>query len=63
MPFLVTIILPIVGNAAEHASAVVFAYKVRAHGVHTLRCPAWPPCVGAQALLGPCSLRFDSSHV
>ncbi len=27
MPFLVTIILPIVGNAAEHASAIVFAYK------------------------------------
>lgn len=29
MPFLVTILLPIVGNAAEHASAIVFAYKNR----------------------------------
>ncbi|KAG2499533.1 hypothetical protein HYH03_002479 [Edaphochlamys debaryana] len=29
MPFLTTILLPIVGNAAEHASAVVFAYKNR----------------------------------
>ncbi|KAG2451959.1 hypothetical protein HYH02_003733 [Chlamydomonas schloesseri] len=27
MPFLTTILLPIVGNAAEHASAIVFAYK------------------------------------
>jgi hypothetical protein len=29
MPFLTTILVPIVGNAAEHASAVVFAYKNR----------------------------------
>ncbi|GLC36277.1 hypothetical protein PLESTB_000605100 [Pleodorina starrii] len=29
MPFLTTILLPIVGNAAEHASAIVFAYKNR----------------------------------
>lgn len=29
MPFLTTIIVPIVGNAAEHASAVVFAYRNR----------------------------------
>lgn len=29
LPFLTTIILPIVGNAAEHASAIVFAYKNR----------------------------------
>ncbi|MEW5306854.1 MAG: hypothetical protein WDW36_009292 [Sanguina aurantia] len=29
LPFLVTILLPIVGNAAEHSSAVVFAYKNR----------------------------------
>lgn len=28
-PFLSTIILPIVGNAAEHASAILFAYKNR----------------------------------
>lgn len=27
MPFLSTIMLPIVGNAAEHASAILFAYK------------------------------------
>eukprot|EP00798_Chlamydomonas_sp_ICE-L_P007659 gene7659-813_t len=27
LPFLVTIILPIVGNAAEHASALIFAWK------------------------------------
>jgi len=29
LPFLSTIVLPIVGNAAEHASAIVFAYKNR----------------------------------
>ncbi|GIL48192.1 hypothetical protein Vafri_4866 [Volvox africanus] len=29
MPFLTTILLPIVGNAAEHASAIIFAYKNR----------------------------------
>lgn len=29
MPFLTTILVPIVGNAAEHASAIVFAYKNR----------------------------------
>ena len=29
MPFLVTIVLPIVGNAAEHASALIFAWKNR----------------------------------
>ncbi|GFR46341.1 hypothetical protein Agub_g7912 [Astrephomene gubernaculifera] len=29
MPFLTTILLPIVGNAAEHASAIVFAYRNR----------------------------------
>lgn len=29
MPFLSTIVLPIVGNAAEHASAIMFAYKNR----------------------------------
>ncbi|EFJ46663.1 Ca2+/H+ antiporter, cation antiporter, membrane protein [Volvox carteri f. nagariensis] len=29
MPFLTTILLPIVGNAAEHASAIMFAYKNR----------------------------------
>ncbi|KAJ9517492.1 hypothetical protein QJQ45_025021 [Haematococcus lacustris] len=29
MPFLVTILLPIVGNAAEHASAIVFAFRNR----------------------------------
>lgn len=29
LPFLVTILLPIVGNAAEHASAIVFAFKNR----------------------------------
>ena len=29
LPFLSTIILPIVGNAAEHASAILFAYKNR----------------------------------
>jgi Ca2+:H+ antiporter len=29
LPFLTTIILPIVGNAAEHASALVFAVKNR----------------------------------
>ena len=27
LPFLSTIMLPIVGNAAEHASAILFAYK------------------------------------
>ena len=27
MSFLSTIVLPIVGNAAEHASAIIFAYK------------------------------------
>ena len=27
LPFLSTIVLPIVGNAAEHASAILFAYK------------------------------------
>lgn len=27
MPFISTILLPIVGNAAEHASAIVFAMK------------------------------------
>lgn len=29
MPFLTTILVPIIGNAAEHASAIVFAYKNR----------------------------------
>eukprot|EP00803_Ostreobium_quekettii_P009998 evm.model.scf_3183.2 EVM.evm.TU.scf_3183.2 scf_3183:3245-10191(-) len=29
LPFLSTIVLPIVGNAAEHASAILFAYKNR----------------------------------
>lgn len=29
MPFLCTIVLPIVGNAAEHASALIFAYRNR----------------------------------
>lgn len=29
LPFLTTIVLPIVGNAAEHASAIVFAFKNR----------------------------------
>mmetsp|Transcript_17489 Transcript_17489/g.37792 ORF Transcript_17489/g.37792 Transcript_17489/m.37792 type:complete len:594 (+) Transcript_17489:253-2034(+) len=29
MPFLVTILLPIVGNAAEHASAIIFAMRNR----------------------------------
>eukprot|EP00210_Caulerpa_lentillifera_P000671 g648.t1 len=29
MPFLSTIVLPLVGNAAEHASAILFAYKNR----------------------------------
>src|SRR5689334_10761145 len=29
MPFLTTIIVPIVGNAAEHASALIFAVKNR----------------------------------
>lgn len=29
LPFLVTILLPIVGNAAEHASAVLFAMRNR----------------------------------
>jgi Ca2+:H+ antiporter len=29
MPFLTTIVVPLVGNAAEHASAVVFAVKNR----------------------------------
>lgn len=29
MPFLTTIIVPIVGNAAEHASALMFAIKNR----------------------------------
>jgi Ca2+:H+ antiporter len=29
MPFLSTIVLPIVGNAAEHASAIIFAMKNR----------------------------------
>ena len=29
MPFLCTILLPIVGNAAEHASAIIFAWKNR----------------------------------
>eukprot|EP01026_Neomeris_dumetosa_P014641 TRINITY_DN15377_c0_g1_i4.p1 TRINITY_DN15377_c0_g1~~TRINITY_DN15377_c0_g1_i4.p1 ORF type:complete len:582 (-),score=78.95 TRINITY_DN15377_c0_g1_i4:838-2451(-) len=29
MPFLSTIVLPIVGNAAEHASAIVFAHRNR----------------------------------
>lgn len=29
IPFLSTIVLPIVGNAAEHASAILFAYKNR----------------------------------
>lgn len=29
MPFLSTIVLPIVGNAAEHASAILFAFKNR----------------------------------
>lgn len=29
LPFLSTIVLPIVGNAAEHASAIMFAYKNR----------------------------------
>eukprot|EP01025_Chloroclados_australasicus_P059308 TRINITY_DN7493_c0_g2_i1.p1 TRINITY_DN7493_c0_g2~~TRINITY_DN7493_c0_g2_i1.p1 ORF type:complete len:578 (-),score=85.43 TRINITY_DN7493_c0_g2_i1:630-2279(-) len=29
MPFLSTIVLPIVGNAAEHASAIVFAFRNR----------------------------------
>lgn len=29
MPFLTTIVVPIVGNAAEHASALIFAYKNR----------------------------------
>jgi len=29
LPFLTTILLPIVGNAAEHASAIVFAYRNR----------------------------------
>ncbi len=29
MPFLTTIIVPIVGNAAEHASAIIFAIKNR----------------------------------
>lgn len=29
MPFLTTILLPIVGNAAEHASALMFAYRNR----------------------------------
>ncbi len=28
-PFLVTILLPIVGNAAEHASAIIFAVRNR----------------------------------
>ncbi len=42
MPFLTTILLPIVGNAAEHASAIVFAYKNRveiALGVAVGGCP------------------------
>jgi hypothetical protein len=29
MPFLTTIVVPIVGNAAEHASALIFAVKNR----------------------------------
>lgn len=29
MPFLTTIVVPIVGNAAEHASALLFAVKNR----------------------------------
>ncbi len=29
LPFLTTVIVPIVGNAAEHASAVIFAVKNR----------------------------------
>jgi calcium/proton exchanger cax len=29
MPFLTTIIVPLVGNAAEHASALMFAIKNR----------------------------------
>ncbi len=29
LPFLVTILLPIVGNAAEHASAIIFAVRNR----------------------------------
>lgn len=29
MPFLTTIVVPIVGNAAEHASALMFAMKNR----------------------------------
>ena len=29
LPFLTTIVVPIVGNAAEHASALMFAVKNR----------------------------------
>ena len=29
LPFLVTILLPIVGNAAEHTSAIMFAVRDR----------------------------------
>lgn len=29
MPFLTTIVVPLVGNAAEHASALIFAVKNR----------------------------------
>lgn len=29
LPFISTIVLPIVGNAAEHASAILFAFKNR----------------------------------
>lgn len=29
MPFLTTIVVPLVGNAAEHASALMFAMKNR----------------------------------
>lgn len=55
MPFLTTIVVPLVGNAAEHASAVVFAVKNRmeislgvAMGEHSR--VSWVSIVAARAV-------------
>lgn len=69
LPFLSTIVLPIVGNAAEHASAVVFAYKnkieislgVAVGSATQIAVLVVPMCVVLSWIMGePLSLDFNS---